>query len=204
MAPGAKFTRRSLLGMGAAAAGTWALAGCGTSPVGAGLVGSALNPNQLIFWNLFGGGDGTRMQTMEAGYANLHGGTGSLQATTFAWGNPYYTKVDAGHRREQAAGRRDRTPDPCEEPLFDGNVLLSPRSRTRMLASVGLKASDFNQKAWATQETNGNNVRDPARHPPVRPVTTTRTSARRPGSWTPPASSSRSTGSTVRSRPSPP
>jgi multiple sugar transport system substrate-binding protein len=158
MATSPKFTRRSLLSMGVAAAGSWALAGCATSPLGAGLVGSALNPNQLIFWNLFGGGDGTRMQAMEDGYRSLHGGAGSLQATTFAWGNPYYSKLTL-------ATVGNKPPDVAvahltrAKPLFDGNVLESITDAD--LASVGLKASDFNQKAWATQQTNGNNIAIP-------------------------------------------
>src|SRR3979490_1993576 len=159
MATGPKsFTRRSLLSAGVAAAGTWAVAGCATSPLGAGLAGSALNPNQLIFWNLFGGGDGSRMQAMEAGYRNLHGGAGSLQATTFAWGNPYYSKLTlatVGNKPPDAAiAHLTRA-----KPLFDGNVLESITDAA--LASAGLKASDFNQKAWAAQKTNGNNIAVP-------------------------------------------
>jgi multiple sugar transport system substrate-binding protein len=150
-------TRRSFLTGGLAAAGTLALAGC-TSPLAAGLVGSQLNPQQLIFWNLFGGGDGSRMQTMEAGYEKTHGGSGSLQATVFAWGNPYYSKLTL-------ATVRNKPPDVAishltrAKPLYDGNI-LEPITEAD-LASVGLSSNDFNPKSWAAQQTDGKNIAIP-------------------------------------------
>jgi multiple sugar transport system substrate-binding protein len=148
-------TRRSFL-TGGIAAGTLALAGC-TSPLAAGLVGSPLNPQQLIFWNLFGGGDGSRMQTMEAGYTKVHG-AGSLQATVFAWGNPYYSKLTI-------ATVGNKPPDVAishltrAKPLYDGDV-LEPITEAD-LASVGLSSSDFNPKTWAAQKTDGKNIAIP-------------------------------------------
>lgn len=153
----ATITRRGLLGAGLAGAGTLALAGCASSPLGAGLAGSALNPNQLIFWNLFGGGDGSRMQTMEAGYRKIHG-AGSLQATVFAWGNPYYSKLTL-------ATVGNKPPDVAiahltrAKPLYDGDI-LEPITEAD-LASVGLSSSDFNSKAWAAQKTDGKNIAIP-------------------------------------------
>jgi multiple sugar transport system substrate-binding protein len=149
-------TRRNFLGAGLAAAGTLALAGC-TSPLSAGLLGSQLNPEQLIFWNLFGGGDGSRMQTMEAGYTKTHG-AGSLQATVFAWGNPYYSKLTL-------ATVGNKPPDVAiahltrAKPLFDGD-LLEPITEAD-LASVGLSSDDFNAKSWSAQKTNGQNIAIP-------------------------------------------
>lgn len=154
---GSTFTRRSLLAAGAAAATVLPLAAC-SSPLSAGLAGSSLNPETLVFWNLFGGGDGVRMQTMEDGYAKQHGGSSSLQATTFAWGNPYYSKLTL-------ATVGNKPPDVAiahltrAKPLWDGD-LLDPITADD-LASVGLKASDFNQKAWAAQKTDGANIAIP-------------------------------------------
>jgi len=154
---GSTFTRRSLLAAGAAAATVLPLAAC-SSPLSAGLAGSALNPETLVFWNLFGGGDGVRMQTMEDGYAEQHGGSSSLQATTFAWGNPYYSKLTL-------ATVGNKPPDVAiahltrAKPLWDGD-LLDPITADD-LAGVGLKASDFNQKAWAAQKTDGANIAIP-------------------------------------------
>ncbi|HWU45848.1 MAG TPA: substrate-binding domain-containing protein [Humibacter sp.] len=149
-------TRRSFLAAGLATAGTVALAGC-TSPLAAGLLGVPLNPQLLIFWNLFGGGDGSRMQTMEATYAKAHG-PGSLQATVFAWGNPYYSKLTL-------ATVGNKPPDVAishltrAKPLYDGDI-LEPITEAD-LASVGLSASDFNPKSWAAQRTAGNNIAIP-------------------------------------------
>ncbi|SFF62144.1 extracellular solute-binding protein [Curtobacterium sp. YR515] len=150
---GGAFTRRSLLAAGAAAATVLPLAAC-SSPLAAGIAGAPLNPETLVFWNLFGGGDGLRMQEMEAGYAK-HGGSSSLQATTFAWGNPYYSKVTL-------ATVGNKPPDVAiahltrAKPLWDGD-LLDPITNDD-LASVGLSASDFNQKAWTAQKTDGKNI----------------------------------------------
>lgn len=164
MSAHSSFTRRSLLGAGLAGAATAALAGCASSPIGAGLVGSKLNPEQLIFWNLFGGGDGSRMQTMEAGYEKTHGGKGSLQATVFAWGNPYYSKLTLATVGNQPAdvaiSHLTRA-----KPLFDGG-LLEPITEAD-LASVGLSASSFNSKSWAAQKTDGKNIAIPLDTHPI-------------------------------------
>lgn len=155
--PAARLTRRGFLAGGAAAAAVLPLAAC-SSPVAAGLVGSALNPETLVFWNLFGGGDGARMQAMEDGYAKLHGGSSAIQGTTFAWGNPYYSKLTL-------ATVGNKPPDVAvahltrAKPLWDGD-LLDPITSDD-LASVGLSASDFNQKAWAAQKTDGKNIAIP-------------------------------------------
>jgi multiple sugar transport system substrate-binding protein len=84
---------------GAALGLTGALSGCGTA-FGAGVAGTRLDPGTVTYWNLFGGGDGGRMQTMEAGYTQSHGGPSSVQAATFAWGNPYYTKLSLATCRD--------------------------------------------------------------------------------------------------------
>lgn len=133
-----------------------ALAGC-SSPVGAGLFGSQLDPSTLIFWNLFAGGDGARMQAMEAGYGKTYG-PGSLQATTFAWGNPYYTKVTL-------ATVGNKPPDVAvshltrAKPLREGDIIEDITDAD--LASVGLSPSDFATKPWKAQVTGGRTVAIP-------------------------------------------
>ncbi len=109
-APGTNATlpRRGLLRAAGAlalgAAGAGALSGCGTA-VGQGLAGSQDPVGTLNFWNLFAGGDGTRMEQMEAAYRRKRPGI-KLNATTLAWGNPYYTKLalaTVGDRPPQVA-----------------------------------------------------------------------------------------------------
>ncbi|HKT01924.1 MAG TPA: extracellular solute-binding protein [Rugosimonospora sp.] len=140
--------RAALLGAGAVGA---TAAGTGCSEVGAGLANTALEPGTVEYWNLFGGGDGVRMQQMEDGYrkANPHL---KLQAVTFAWGNPYYTKLSL-------ATVGDQPPDVAVshltrmKTLVKGNLLqeLHPED----LARHGMSASMFNQRAWEAGLVDG-------------------------------------------------
>lgn len=150
-------SRRGFLGAAAAAAALVPLSGCSSS-VAAGLFGSELNPQTLVFWNLFGGGDGARLQAMLKNYADAHGGATSLQATTFSWGNPYYSKLTLATVGNQppdvAVAHLTRA-----KPLWDGGI-LDPITEED-LAGVGLKSSDFNQAAWKAQESDGQNIAIP-------------------------------------------
>ena len=149
-------SRRGLLGAGALAASALSLSGCST-PLAAGLLGSQLDPETVIYWNLFGGGDGVRMQDMQAGYQEQYG-RDSLQATTLAWGNPYYSKLTLSTVGNQppdvAVAHLTRA-----KPLWAGG-LLDPITEED-LASVGLSSADFNQQAWTTQQTDGQNIAIP-------------------------------------------
>jgi len=146
-------SRRALLRGGLAVGGLGAaagLSGC-SSPLAAGLAGSPLNPGTLTFWNLFGGGDGVRLQTMLDKYSSDNG-PDSLQSATFAWGNPYYTKVSL-------ATIGDKPPDVAVAHLTRAaNLaeagLLTPITAD-MLSSVDLTSTDFNQKVWQTQKVDG-------------------------------------------------
>jgi len=157
MAQEPRFSRRGFLTAGLAGLALPALAGCSSS-VAAGMFGSQLNPETLVFWNLFGGGDGGRMQEMEAGYRKTHGGAASLQATTFAWGNPYYSKVTlatVGHKPpDVAVSHLTRA-----KPLWEGGI-LDPITEDD-LASVGLSTSDFSAAPWKAQITDGKNIAIP-------------------------------------------
>ena len=149
------FSRRSLLrgalGTAAGAALAGGLSGCG-SAFSAGLVGSDLAPGTLTYWNLFGGGDGVRMQTMMSTYAAQHGGPSSLQGATFTWGNPYYTKVTlatiGGAPPDVAVSHLTR-----EKNLARAGLLTEITDD--MLALVGLSPADFNAKAWENQKVDG-------------------------------------------------
>ncbi|WP_265446427.1 extracellular solute-binding protein [Flexivirga meconopsidis] len=82
--------RRMVLGAGAGSLATL-LAGCG-SPVATGLFGAAPPTRTLTYWNLFAGGDGANMQTMEDAYRKAHPDV-RLDSTVLSWGTPYYTKL---------------------------------------------------------------------------------------------------------------
>ena len=150
-------SRRNLLrgGLGAAAAiglGS-GLSGCG-SAISAGLVGSQLSPGTVTFWNLFSGGDGGRMQTMEQKYEAKNGGGSALQAATFAWGNPYYTKVSlatlGGAPPDVAISHLTRSSNLANADLVE-------EITEDMLGLVGLSGSDFSAKPWAAQKVDGKN-----------------------------------------------
>ncbi len=157
---GRAVSRRTLLrsaafataGLGAVSA----LGGCG-SPLAAGLAGAALDPGTVTFWNLFGGGDGARLQVMLDAYQATHGPS-SLTASTFAWGDPYYSKLTL-------ATVGNKAPSVAVSHLtrmqnLAAADLLTPITED-MLSSVGLAASDFNQNAWSNQKRDGRNYAIP-------------------------------------------
>ncbi len=80
-------SRRRFLYGAAAGLGGVALSSCSPS---VGLIGGG---KQIVtFWNLFGGGDGARLGTMESKFRKGHPDLG-LKSITLAWGAPYYTKL---------------------------------------------------------------------------------------------------------------
>ncbi|HEY9292945.1 MAG TPA: extracellular solute-binding protein [Microlunatus sp.] len=149
----ARLTRRGLLrgGLGIAAGAGLAggLAGCG-SALSAGVAGTELAPGTVTYWNLFGGGDGVRMVAMEDAYEKSPNAA-QLQAATFAWGNPYYTKVSlatlGGAPPDVAISHLTR-----EKNLATAGLLSEITDD--MLGLVGLSAADFNQKAWENQKVD--------------------------------------------------
>lgn len=145
-----RLSRRALFA-GVGAAGLAGMtAGC-SSPLAAGLTGSEVAPGTVQFWNLFGGGDGARLQGMLDVYKKAHG-PGSLESATFAWGNPYYTKVSlatlGGAPCDVAVSHLTRAKN-----LARGD-LLEPIT-DEMLGLVGLKPSDFTQSVWDEGKVDG-------------------------------------------------
>jgi len=153
-APLAGLSRRSVLAGALGAAGVLGLggglAGC-TSAVVTGLTGGREQAGSLDYWNLFGGGDGVRMQQMLNTFRADHPDI-NLSAVTLAWGNPYYTKVSL-------ATIGDKPPDVAishltrMKNLVDANLLeeLKPAD----LARHGLTADKFNRRAWEAGLVDG-------------------------------------------------
>jgi multiple sugar transport system substrate-binding protein len=137
-----RLTRRDLLRASLLGAGVLATAGC--AAVGAGMVGAEPDPKTVAYWNLFGGGDGVRMQQMEDGYRKANPDI-DLQAVTLAWGNPYYTKLAlstvGGRPPAVAVSHLTRM-----KTLAAGNLLqeLKPEDLERH----GMTADRFNSRAW--------------------------------------------------------
>lgn len=145
-AGGPPISRRNVLRgavAGLGAAGVAGLAGCSV-PVVSGLTASRGEPGTVQYWNLFGGGDGVRMQQMLDGFRRANPAI-KLVATTFAWGNPYYTKLSL-------ATVGDKPPDVAISHLTRMRTLVSggllQELRPEDLARFGLTADKFNKKTW--------------------------------------------------------
>jgi len=143
-------SRRTILKGVFAGLGAASVAAC-SSPVGAGIAGSQLDPGTVDYWNLFGGGDGVRMQQMEDAYRQANPGT-PLQAVTLAWGNPYYTKLTLA-----TVGRKP--PNVAVAHLTRMKTLqaadLLEELKPADLARHGMSAELFNQRAWNAGLVNG-------------------------------------------------
>jgi multiple sugar transport system substrate-binding protein len=114
-------SRREFLRVSGALAVAGLTAGCG-SPIVSSLTGSQPATADVIYWHLFGGGDGENMATMVADVQKSSGL--SVEATLLSWGNPYYTKL-------ALAASSGRPPD----------VAVAHLSRLPLLAKAGLLES---------------------------------------------------------------
>jgi multiple sugar transport system substrate-binding protein len=143
-------SRRTLFKGALAGAGLATLAGCST-PVGAGIAGTRLDPGTVDYWNLFGGGDGVRMQQMEDGFRKANPGT-PLQAVTLDWGNPYYTKLTL-------ATVGDKPPNVAVSHLTRMKTLQQAGLLQELLPADlerhGMSAEMFNERAWEAGLVNG-------------------------------------------------
>ncbi|HEX6515201.1 MAG TPA: extracellular solute-binding protein [Nocardioidaceae bacterium] len=149
---GARLDRRTLLRAGAALTGLGALgtlSGCGG--VASGLTASRRSAGSLDYWNLFGGGDGVRMEEMEDGYRQRYPDVG-LSAVTLAWGNPYYTKLSL-------ATLGQKPPDVAVAHLTRAKSLVAAdlveELRPDELARVGLTADKFAKRPWQSGLVDG-------------------------------------------------
>jgi multiple sugar transport system substrate-binding protein len=112
-----ELSRRQFLAGGGIALAA-AMAGC-ASPIVTSFTGGQPRTADVIFWHLFGGGDGANMATMVEHYQKSSGQ--SVESTLLSWGNPFYTKLSL-------AASSGRPPD----------VTISHLSRLPLLAQAGL------------------------------------------------------------------
>jgi len=145
-----ELTRRMFLGGALAGAGMAALSGC-SAPLAAGFAAAPLDPRTVQYWNLFGGGDGVRQQQMLDGFTQQHPDIG-LEATTWAWGNPYYTKL-------ALATVGDKPPDVAVShltrmtTLVEGGLLLELKPED--MARHGMSPDMFTQRVWEAGLVDG-------------------------------------------------
>jgi multiple sugar transport system substrate-binding protein len=144
-------SRRGFLSLAGATAVTGAVAGCSSSPVVASLTGSDPNAGKLTYWNLFGGGDGANMVAMEDAFRKAHGGV-PLEATTLAWGNPYYTKLSL-------ATASNKSPDVAIAHLTRLPLLARAGQLSDVVAAgvgqVGITKDSFTPAAWSKATVDG-------------------------------------------------
>jgi multiple sugar transport system substrate-binding protein len=145
-------SRRSLLRGAAAAAGLGvgaALSGCSGGVI-SGLTAQRSTAG-VDYWNLFGGGDGVRMQQMLDVFRQNNPNI-ELDSVTLAWGNPYYTKLSL-------ATVGSKPPDVAISHLTRAKNLIRADLLTEltpeMLAPYDLNASNFNQRAWEAGLVDG-------------------------------------------------
>jgi multiple sugar transport system substrate-binding protein len=141
-------SRRQLLAASGGLTLAGALSACG-SPVATSFTGGQPSTADVIFWHLFGGGDGANMATMIDAYQKKSGT--SVEATLLSWGNPYYTKLSLS----TSSGR---PPDTCvvhlsRLPLLAEAGLLEPVSD--QFSSVGVTEDKFTPAAWEKATVDG-------------------------------------------------
>ncbi|MEU9385203.1 extracellular solute-binding protein [Streptomyces sp. NPDC048279] len=142
--------RRRFLALGGGLALTGGLAAC-SSPLASGLTGSQPDTADVIFWNLFTGGDGANMVVMEKAFQKANPGT-TVEATVLGWGNPYYTKL--------ALATASGTPPDVgithlsRLPLLAASGLLEPIERTP-LGELGVTEDQFTPAAWKKATVDG-------------------------------------------------
>ena len=146
--PGSGFSRRQFLSIGGGLTLAGALSSCG-SPVASSLTGGQPATADVIFWHLFGGGDGANMATMVADYQKKS--RRSVEATLLSWGNPYYTKLSlstsSGRPPDVAIAHLSRL------PLLAQAGLLEPIGE--QFAAVGVTSDRFTPAAWEKSTVDG-------------------------------------------------
>lgn len=136
--------RKFLYNSALIAAGGLAVASCAQYP-------GAANSRSITYWNLFGGGDGVRMVTMENNFAKSHPDI-SVGSVTLAWGAPYYTKL-------AMAAVGGRPPDIAIMHLsrmlgYAPAGLLTPYDENQ-LAQYGITPDKFLPEIWNSAHLNG-------------------------------------------------
>jgi multiple sugar transport system substrate-binding protein len=142
-------SRRRFLAAGGGLALASALAGC-ASPVVTSITGGQPSTADVIFWHLFGGGDGANMTTMVKKFqASSHH---SVEATLLPWGNPYYTKLalsaSSGRPPDVAISHLSRL------PLLAEAGLLQPIEEAGV-TDVGITKDKFTPAAWSKATVHG-------------------------------------------------
>jgi multiple sugar transport system substrate-binding protein len=141
-------SRRQFLAAAGGVGLTGALSACG-SPIATSLTGAQPATADVIYWNLFGGGDGTNMAAMVKQFQQRTGL--SVESTLLSWGNPYYTKLalatSSGRPPDVAISHLSRL------PLLAHANLLEPIDHR--FTEVGITSDKFTPNAWQKATVDG-------------------------------------------------
>ncbi|HJX44512.1 MAG TPA: substrate-binding domain-containing protein [Geodermatophilus sp.] len=142
------FSRRQFLAAGGGLSLATALAGC-SSPIGSSFTGAQPATADVIFWHLFGGGDGENMATMLEGFRDSSGL--SVEASLLSWGNPFYTKLalstSSGRPPDVTVAHLSRV------PLLAQAELLEPVAD--QFTAAGITEDQFTPAAWQKATVDG-------------------------------------------------
>jgi multiple sugar transport system substrate-binding protein len=141
-------SRRQFLATGGGVALAAALSGC-ASPIASSFTGAQPKTADVIFWHLFGGGDGANMATMVKQYQKDSGR--SVESTLLSWGNPYYTKLSlsasSGRPPDVAIAHLSRL------PLLAQADLIEPVAG--QFSAQGVTKDKFTPAAWKKATVDG-------------------------------------------------
>jgi len=139
-------TRRTFLSGSLAACASATIAACGS-----GSSGSSGGTMTLRYWNLFSGGDGTRMIELVNGF-NKSQKDIQVKATTLTWGTPYYTKLTtstiAGQAPDVAIMHLSRMAS------FAPTGIITEID-SGLMSKHGLVAGQFSPRPWQMAHSNG-------------------------------------------------
>jgi multiple sugar transport system substrate-binding protein len=142
-------TRRRFLAAGGAVTVASALSAC-RGPIATSITGGQPATADVIFWHLFGGGDGENMATMVKQYQKSSGR--SVESTLLSWGNPYYTKLalaaSSGRPPDVAVAHLSRL------PLLAQAGLLESVEGERF-TGLGITKDRFTPAAWSKATVDG-------------------------------------------------
>lgn len=146
---GPALSRRGLLAGAGAGSAAALLAGCGT-PLAPAFLGTEPTTADVVFWHLFGGGDGANMATMITSVEQSAGL--DVESTLLSWGNPFYTKLSlstsSGRGPDVAVAHLSRL------PLLARAGLLSPLDDVGA-TEAGVVADKFTPAAWEKATIDG-------------------------------------------------
>jgi multiple sugar transport system substrate-binding protein len=141
-------SRRQFLAAGGGVALAVAMAGCG-SPIATSFTGAQPKTADVIFWHLFGGGDGKNMTSMVKKFQKSS--APSVESTLLSWGNPYYTKLSlatsSGLPPDVAVAHLSRL------PLLAQADLLEPIAD--QFGGQGITPEKFTPAAWKKATLDG-------------------------------------------------